>query len=63
MLQRSPTSRASTPGGHCSSYGADAVDAELLIFGRSGFDDELAVAARRRGDVELIDLDRIRFGA
>lgn len=43
--------------------GADCADARLLLFGRSGFSPELQAAARRRRDVELVDLDTIYSGA
>jgi len=43
--------------------GVDAADAKLLLFGRSGFDRELTAAAAGRQDVELIDLDRLRYGS
>lgn len=42
--------------------GVDAAAAKLLIFGRSGFDRALTASARSRGDVELVDLERIRHG-
>ncbi|WP_147243133.1 ATP-binding protein [Acidipropionibacterium virtanenii] len=42
--------------------GYRAGDARLLVFGRSGFDAELADAARRRSDVELVDLERLGSG-
>lgn len=45
------------------SRGVDAGSARLLIFGRSGFDADLAAAARGRTDVELIDMDRLWAGA
>lgn len=43
--------------------GADAAGARLLLFGRSGFDPDLAQAARARSDVELVDLDRLYGGS
>lgn len=45
-----------------ASDGADCHDAMLLLFGRSGFDPALHQAAAERGDVELIDLDRLYHG-
>lgn len=42
--------------------GADCADARLLLFGRSGFSPELRRAAAARGDVELVDLERIYTG-
>ncbi|MEU6717801.1 ATP-binding protein [Nonomuraea sp. NPDC046802] len=35
---------------------------KLLLFGRSGFADDLVAAARGRADVELVDLDRMYSG-
>lgn len=43
--------------------GVDAGQARLLLFGRGGFDGELHQAARRRTDVELVDLDRLWTGS
>lgn len=43
--------------------GAQCADAKLLLFGRTGFDPELAEAARGRSDVELIDLRRVYTGS
>ncbi|MEZ5263429.1 MAG: hypothetical protein R2755_17075 [Acidimicrobiales bacterium] len=40
-----------------------AVGARLLLFSRSGFTRGLHAAARRRGDVELIDLERLYRGS
>lgn len=37
-------------------------DAKLLLFSASGFDRSLIAAAHRRGDVELIDLERLYTG-
>ncbi len=42
--------------------GVGAEGAKLLVFGRSGFDPELAGLAAGRSDVELVDIDRIRAG-
>lgn len=42
--------------------GVAAASCRLLVFGRSGFDEELTRAAAGRHDVELVDLDRIRYG-
>ena len=39
-----------------------AIDARLLLFSASGFDRNLQRAAAERGDVELIDLDRLYLG-
>jgi hypothetical protein len=36
---------------------------KLLLFAGSGFTDDLRRVARRRGDVELVDLDRMYHGA
>ena len=41
---------------------ADIGHARLLLFGRSGFDRDLVAAARRRTDIELVDLDRLYLG-
>lgn len=41
---------------------ADAGQARLLLFGRSGFDPELTSAASQRADVELVDLVRLYEG-
>ncbi len=41
---------------------ANAREARLLLFGRSGFDDGLRYEAERRSDVELIDLERLYRG-
>ncbi len=38
-------------------------DARRLLFARSGFTAELRRAARARGDVELVDLDRLYHGS
>jgi hypothetical protein len=43
--------------------GLEAARARLLLFGRSGFDESLVATAAKRDDVELVDLDRIRYGA
>jgi uncharacterized protein len=43
--------------------GVEAATARILLFGRSGFHPDLSAAARKRGDVELIDLDRLWTGA
>lgn len=40
----------------------EAQDARLLLFGRSGFHRDLRATAAARGDVELIDLDRMYEG-
>lgn len=42
--------------------GAATAEARLLVFGRSGFDRELVTAASGRGDVQLVDLDRLAGG-
>jgi AAA+ ATPase superfamily predicted ATPase len=42
--------------------GADCAGAKLLLFGRSGFDENLKSAAAGRRDVELVDLSRIYEG-
>jgi hypothetical protein len=42
---------------------ADTAHARLLLFSRSGFEPDLREAARRRSDLELVDLDRIYTGA
>jgi hypothetical protein len=39
-----------------------AADAQLVLFGRAGFDAQLTAIARRRRDVELVDLDRLYAG-
>lgn len=49
--------------GLLAKRGVDATSAKLLLFGRSGFDRELSTAAEARDDVELVDLERIRYGA
>jgi hypothetical protein len=41
---------------------ADASNARLLLFARSGFSTELEQEARRRRDVELVDLERLYDG-
>lgn len=43
--------------------GAPCADANLLLFGHSGFADELQTVATERGDVELVDLDRMYSGS
>lgn len=45
------------------SHGRAEGPATLFLFGRSGFDDDLVEVARRRADVELVDLERIRYGS
>ena len=42
---------------------ADTADARLLLFSRSGFDPDVVDAARRRPDIELVDLDRLYGGS
>lgn len=42
--------------------GAEAADAHLLLFGRSGFDPRLTETAATRPDVELVDIDRLYHG-
>lgn len=42
---------------------ADIGRTKLLLFGRSGFDVDLTGEARRRDDVELVDLERLYEGA
>jgi len=42
---------------------ADVAGARILLFGRSGFDDELRAEAKKRADVELIDLARLYEGS
>ncbi len=44
------------------SRGVAAANARVLLFGRSGFDAELVAVARRRPEVELVDLDRLYGG-
>ena len=46
-----------------AARGVDTTDCKLLLFGRSGFEGDLHQIAERRGDIELIDLERIRSGA
>jgi hypothetical protein len=46
-----------------TARGVGAVEAKLLVFGRSGFDAELVALAAGRSDVELVDIDRIRSGS
>lgn len=41
---------------------ADLRDTKLLLFGRSGFHPSLRSVAAGRGDVELVDLDRMYEG-
>ena len=41
---------------------ADVSKTRLLLFGKSGFDDELRSEARKRPDLELIDLERLYLG-
>ena len=48
--------------GLLAARGVRAAAATLLLFGRSGFDDALTRAASRRGDVRLVDLDRLWSG-
>jgi hypothetical protein len=43
--------------------GVDATSSKLLLFSRSGFDVDVTGTARKRGDVELVDLERIRHGS
>lgn len=43
--------------------GVDASQARLLLFGRSGFDTDLAALAAARPDVELVDLERMWSGS
>lgn len=45
------------------SDGAPCADANLLLFGRSGFDEELRDAADERDDLQLVDLDRMYRGS
>lgn len=40
----------------------DVSRAKLLLFSRSGFDDDVIRAARSRADLELVDLDRLYGG-
>lgn len=42
--------------------GAGASSVKLLLFSRSGFDVKLEIVATERDDIELIDLNRIRYG-
>lgn len=42
---------------------ADVGETRLLLFGRAGFDPDLVAEARRRRDVELIDLERLYEGS
>ena len=42
---------------------ADIAGTKLLLFGRSGFSDELRLEAEGRRDVELVDLARLYEGA
>lgn len=48
--------------GVLASRGADTAGARLLLFGRSGFSPDVEDQARRRHDLELVDLERIRQG-
>jgi uncharacterized protein len=48
--------------GLLTARGVRAADARLLLFGRSGFDDNLTRAAEGRRDVKLIDLERLWRG-
>ena len=41
---------------------AEVGRARLLLFSRSGFDADVITHARRRGDVELVDLARLYDG-
>jgi hypothetical protein len=41
---------------------AEVTGARLALFGRGGFDRELVALARRRGDVVLVDLERLYGG-
>lgn len=41
---------------------ADTADTKLILFGRSGFTDDLVALGTGRGDVELVDLARIYDG-
>lgn len=41
---------------------ADMGRTKILLFGRSGFDDDLVAESRRRNDLELVDLDRLYDG-
>jgi hypothetical protein len=41
---------------------AVATDVKLAVFSASGFDRTLLAAARRRSDVELVDLERLYTG-
>ena len=41
---------------------ADTGRTKILLFGRSGFDDDLVAERRRRQDLELVDLDRLYEG-
>jgi uncharacterized protein len=45
------------------SRGARVGSTRVLLFGRSGFDENLRKAAHARADVDLIDLDRLWTGA
>lgn len=42
--------------------GIDVSGSKLLLFGRNGFTPDVNALATRRNDLELIDLDRIRYG-
>lgn len=48
--------------GLLTARGHDAGGARLLLFSRSGFDDDLVAAARRRDDLVLVDLERLYEG-
>jgi hypothetical protein len=41
---------------------ADVDDAKLLLFSRSGFERELVELAEKRGDIELVDIERLYRG-
>jgi AAA+ ATPase superfamily predicted ATPase len=49
--------------GLLTARGTDASGAQLLLFGRTGFSPDVVAAAAERTDVELIDLERIRYGS
>lgn len=49
--------------GLLTARGMWAADARLLLFGRSGFDENLTRAADKRPDVTLVDLKRLWRGA
>lgn len=43
--------------------GLDAAEAKLMLFGRSGFSPDVIEEEKHRRDIELVDMDRIRYGS